>query len=246
MKRIVIHVTLAVTMVLGIVGCTSDEEKMLKLVRADLVAEIPSLENYTPLESTIEVAKNDYIYDSVIMEKGIIMAVVKDAIDSIIDELHDLSQSSYYSDLRLQTMMTGLNMCYLWHREWSAALDTVRLLAKNIDTTEVVGWRVTQRFKYNDSDGNPITIKTIHIINKELNRIIYREEPDIELVQKCHLMIDDATLNEKPPIHLGYKHFVAISPMGLDSIGALNMTEEGTPESIKVFTDVTERFTGKL
>ena len=83
MKRIVIHVTLAVTMVLGIVGCTSDEEKMLKLVRADLVAEIPSLENYTPIESTIEVAKNDYIYDSVIMEKGIIMAVVKDAIDTL-------------------------------------------------------------------------------------------------------------------------------------------------------------------
>lgn len=244
MKRKTIGITLGAIIMLGLAGCASKGEKMLKLVRADLAEQVPNLEDYTPLETLIDTAKNVYIYDSIIMQKGIVMAVAKDAIDSVIDELHNLDEYAFSHDFRIRMIMNGLNECYLWHRAWSSALDTVRMLASDIDTTQVIGWRVTQTFKYKDDNGDRSTMKTVHIIDKDIKRILYREQPDFEMVQKCYKMIDDATLYEKPPIYLGYRNFVAVSPMGIDSIGISELNENRTPESLKVFSELVERLGG--
>lgn len=176
-----------------LVSCSSKEEKAEKLIKNELSKTLYDFESYQPIETTVKEAKMSIYNDSACWRKGMALAYTMQLMVKYCDEYkkakehmdiwgRPTSYSSTYSD----------NQYYKYEKEYEENLEkgvaTGKLCKElagelkdyvaKLDTTEVIGWEVSHRFRCKTKGGYSSIGDYRYIISKDFKSILLREDKD--------------------------------------------------------------------
>jgi hypothetical protein len=182
-----------------IVGCKSNEEKAEELIKTELSKTLYDFESYSPVETTVTKAKHSVYTDTNYYKMTVKVNATFDLFTKSVVEAADLVEkmsiygppsyySSSYSDYQYyKYKKEGKEKI----KEAQKYLDLVKEYSKNlkdslktIDTTKIVGWEVTHRFRCKTKGGLPTFGNFRYVIDKDFKKIILEEDMDDESYEK--------------------------------------------------------------
>jgi len=174
-------------------GCQSKEEKAAELIKEELSKTLLDFESYQPIETKVKEAKLSLYNDTAFWRKGMALAYTMKQSSEYLDKAKEAKErmkiwgpptaySSSYSDEKY----------YEYKKEYedanSKALASAficKALAKTMkdsiakcDTTKVIGWEVSHRFRCKTRGGNSTIADYRYIIDKDFKTVLLREDTE--------------------------------------------------------------------
>ena len=193
MKKCVILLTIFAAF--SVTGCKSNEEKANELIRAELSKTLYDYESYQPIETTIKEAKNTLFNNKDAWKYASLFQLAFEEAKEYLEKAKDAQDymdiygpPSYYSSARsdrkyyeykkekeeyLEKTKNAYNLS-------SAMIDTLKVLNTKLDTTQIIGWEVSHRFRCKTKGGHSDIGNYRYIIDKEFENIILRMDLDDE------------------------------------------------------------------
>jgi len=174
-------------------SCKTNEEKAAELIKNELSKTLYDFESYSPIETSVNVAKISLYNDTALWNKGVMLAnYMKETLEYMdksekAKELMELwGKPSYYSSSYSD------NKYYKFKDEYTDAIAKVivegalcKVIAQElrdtlskIDTTQVIGWEVSHRFRCKTRGGNAAIGDYRYIIDKDFKKVLLREDKD--------------------------------------------------------------------
>ena len=176
-------------------GCQSKEEKAEELIKEELSKTLLDFESYQPIETKVKEAKLSLYNDTAFWRWGITLAIAMKQSSKYLDEAEDAKDrmniwgpptaySSSYSD----------NKYYEYKKEYEEArahalasafmckalANSMRDSIAQCDTSIVIGWEVSHRFRCKTRGGNSTIADYRYIIDKDFTEILLKEDTDDE------------------------------------------------------------------
>lgn len=174
------------------ISCASKEKKAEKLIKEELSETLLDFESYEPIKTKVVEAKQTMYNDTACRRKALLLyatmqvasGYMKDA-DKAKDHM-DIWTPSYYSTSYSRSQYTKYREEYLENTEkakltYGVAMSFGKELKKKIselDTTKVIGWIATHRFRCKNRGGNLTMGDYKYLIDKDFNEIIYSVDMD--------------------------------------------------------------------
>jgi hypothetical protein len=195
---------------LSLVGCVSKTQKAEELIKKELFKTLYDYESYEPIETVLEEASASYVYDSNVYVIGDEMAFLKESIDLLREKANENAEefkylSGYKLEIAKEKQYRLLDTCYYLSMMWYDKIDDLKHLCGQIDTTVVIGWKATHKFRCKSKDGTPNIVDKIFVFNRDIKNVLYKStegNPHDELVIT---LIDDVVKHENPPVCTAYK-----------------------------------------
>lgn len=174
-------------------GCRSKEEKAAELIKKELSKSLYDFDSYQPIETIVNEAKASIYNDSVCWAKGSTLAYgIKQAMEyaeqyeSAKEHMEIWGRPTYYSSTYSD------NQYYKYKKEYEDALEefiatgnackilaeSLKETAEKIDTTMVIGWEVSHRFRCKTKGGNSAIGDYRYIISKDFKSVLICEDVD--------------------------------------------------------------------
>lgn len=184
---------LPIVAALLLTGCQSKEEKADELIRKELFKTLYDFESYQPIETTIKEAKLNLYNDTAFWRLGAVLAYSMDQSMEHIEKSKEAENhmniwgpptaySSSYSDRRYyeyrNEYMEHLEKALEIGRTCKSLAGTMRDSLLQCDTTQVIGWEVSHRFRCKTRGGNLAIGDYRYIVDKDFENIILREDKD--------------------------------------------------------------------
>lgn len=176
-------------------GCQSKEEKAAELIKNELSKTLYDFESYQPIEIIVKEAKASIYNDTACWKDGGVLAYGMQQMMKYVNESKEAKEhmeiwgkptyySSSYSD----------SQYYKYKEEYEEALEkvidagkicksiAVRLKesAEKLDTTQIIGWEVSHRFRCKTKGGNSAIGDYRYIVDKDFKTVLLREDTDDE------------------------------------------------------------------
>lgn len=183
-------------------GCKSREEKVAELIKQEMFKTLYDFESYEPVETKIDSAFTSIYTDSVIKSYAYIACSLLDDVQEELDKVKDAqrtaeiwrdSYSSYgrskyekaYNKMREHLDDVKSKMSIV-----NSYTDSIRNASVDFKS-EFCGWRVKHRFRCKTKGGNFDLGDYVYIFNKEVTKIIYKEDPNDEYTKKVNGLIEE-------------------------------------------------------
>lgn len=192
MKKVLIPL-LAIPFILA--SCQSKEEKAAEIIKDELSKTLYDFESYQPIETIVKEAKATVYNDSACWHKGGLLAYGTKQMMENVDKMNEAKEHmeiwgppSYYSSTYSD------NKYYKYKSEYDKAVEDainsgkvckrvandLYEMIENLDTTQVIGWEVTHRFRCKTKGGHSTIGNYRYVIDKDFETIILREDCDDE------------------------------------------------------------------
>lgn len=176
-------------------SCQSKEEKAAELIREELSKTLYDFDSYNPIETTVKEAKASAFNDSTCWKKGALLAY---GMQQMLDNANKYEEAKEHMDIwgrpTCYSSSYSDNQYYKYKKEYEEALENTQKAHKvckkiamelkeyveSIDTTQVIGWEVSHRFRCKTRGGNSAIGDYRYIIDKDFKTIIIREDKDDE------------------------------------------------------------------
>jgi hypothetical protein len=174
-------------------GCQSKEEKAAELIKEELSKTLLDFESYQPIETTVKEAKLNLYNDTTFWRQGTALAYAMKKTNEYINKKKDAEErmniwgpptyySSSYSDKRYYeykkeydeanaSALSGIILC-------KAIAENIKDSIEKCDTSIVIGWEVSHRFRCKNRGGNSTIADYRYVIDKDLKTILLREDTD--------------------------------------------------------------------
>lgn len=169
-------------------GCKSREEKVLETIRGTMNKTLDDISSYEPIETTIDSLKNDIYGDTLViqwfhrmrLQDGVTREFHKKYLEAkkIFDiwdnpSMYRYSSFAYnkrkkaYEDMKIAQIGEAV-----LEESRKAYLDTLLTLTQN-HTGELYGWRVSHKFRCNNSEGTPSIRSHVYFMDIKCENIIF-------------------------------------------------------------------------
>ena len=196
---------------LTLAGCKSNEEKALELIEYDLERTLYDIESYSPIETGLteakEIAENDPICISKAIE--IVKSVNKSSeeMENAQDAQRSMeiwgaptSWSSSYSDQKFfqyrEDCQEHMELAAKALDDAKKQYDELKERIQQLDTTKVIGWEVTHRFRCRTRGGDAAIADFRYIIDENFTQILHRDDLDDEHIPHRNEVIGYAKTGE--------------------------------------------------
>lgn len=174
-------------------GCKSKEEKAAELIKDELSKTLYDFDSYQPIETIVIEAKANAYNDSACWRRGAALAY---GMQKMVEYINQASEAKDHMDIwgepSYYSSSYSDRQYYKYKRERDEAMDKAQqigLLCKNIaseikdsvsylDTTMVIGWEVSHRFRCKTRGGNSTIGDYRYIIDKDFKNVLLREDLD--------------------------------------------------------------------
>lgn len=214
MKKILI-----IAIAMAAVSCTSKEEKVAKLIEREMFETLVDFSSYEPIETNIEVLKNDLYGDTVIFDN---YKPLMDKMDEGIKYLNEFNLNLDLSEIYSSTRFYFASSKIKFKRYISNADESWEKAKKAINTVDSIvnvmqsrkldslqyGWVVTHKFRCKDSDGKSKIKEETFFINEKCNKIIRRAFFSYEFYKnEINNVFNDSVLIKKQLDDSEWKNF---------------------------------------
>ncbi len=190
MKKI-LFLLLASTVILA--SCKSNEEKAEELIKKELSKTLYDFDSYQPIETIVNEAKANVFNDTTCWHKAEVLAFGMEKTIEYANkctkakEYMDIygpptSYSSSYSDKQYYKYKAeceeALEEAQNSHRTCKRVALELKELVSKLDTTEVIGWEVTHRFRCKTKGGSAAIGNYRYVIDKDFETVLLREDTD--------------------------------------------------------------------
>ena len=172
-------------------SCQSKEKKAEELIKSELSKTLYDFDSYQPIETTVKEAKATIFNDTTCWKFGALLAYAMQETLECIKNANNAKEHmdiwgppSYYSSTYSD------NQYYKYKAEYEKANDeaftngmickaTASLIKKTVaklDTTKIIGWEVSHRFRCKTKGGNSDIGNYRYIIDTEFKNILLRED----------------------------------------------------------------------
>lgn len=186
------------------VGCKSNEEKAEELIKTELSKTLYDFESYSPVETTVREAKHSVYTDTNYYKMTIKVIAAFDLFSKSADEAVDLAEKmSIYGPPSYYSSSYSDNQYYKYKKEGKEKIEEAQKYLdlaieysknlkdslKTIDTTKIVGWEVTHRFRCKTKGGQSTLEDYRYVIDKDFKKIILQEDMDDESYEKIREIV---------------------------------------------------------
>lgn len=173
-------------------SCTSNEQKAERLIKADLEETLLDFDSYEPIKTTVIEAKVTMYNDTACRNKAAMLhAAMITAADFASQgeeakEHMDIWTPSHYATAYHRSQYVKYREEYISSMEkaqmaYSLAMRVGMELQQQIielDTSKVIGWDVSHRFRCKNRGGNPTIGDFRYLINTDFSEIIFSVDAD--------------------------------------------------------------------
>lgn len=177
-------------------GCQSKEEKAAELIKNELSKTLYDFESYQPIETIVKEANSNAYNDSACWMKA---ATLGYGMQQIIEYKEKSENAKEHRDIwgkpTYYSSSYSDNQYYKYNDEYIEALrkvidaysvcKTIAMELKDsvakLDTTQIIGWEVTHRFRCKTKGGNSAIGDYRYIIDKDFKKVILCEDTDSEI-----------------------------------------------------------------
>lgn len=205
-------------------SCTSKEERALSLIKNQLYDELVDLENYQPIEITIDSAFHTPHNDSVVLDYALRFTACFEVLTKTMKEINERNalyeqklkeieqQNAIVTNCPNQQLMllpppsdyleiqakndSALVLADICKNKCERYEDSIRWAASCIEY-EFIGWQAKHTFSCKLINEDPEILTWTYLFDKKITRIIDCEDDNHETFQKIHHFIDFALEDEK-------------------------------------------------
>lgn len=199
MKQILLFFTIAA---LAMVGCTSNEKKAEKLINDYMFKHLHDYDSYEIVETKIDTAYNMPQYNDSILN------LAMDAAEYLDDAHHFLSESeSAQSSMEIWSDGYSSYSRSKWRdarkeyiektEKYALSMDKaadkmleINRIASTLDNSQMIGWKVSHKFRSNNRAGNKMLGTYTFITDKDFKSIITNyDDEDEDLIELYEVIV---------------------------------------------------------
>ena len=164
MKKSIL-VLAAVIVAFTVTSCKSKEEKAAEeLIKQELSQVLYDFESYEPIETVVTEANNVPINDSACVNTALTVIVSENLIIKYLDE------ASYESKAE---RVDAIKKANIYIKKYSSSIDDLKIMTKNANPTETIGYNVEHTFYYKTKGGMSTVGHYRFVVDKKFERIIF-------------------------------------------------------------------------
>ena len=178
---------ISIMLAMLMVGCASNEQKAEKLIRADLEEILLDFDSYEPIKTTVKEAKQTMYNDTACRNKATVLkATMNVALEyakqgESAKEHMDIWTPSHYSTKYARAQYAKYREEYINNMEkGQAAYDLAMVIGRELkkkiaalDTSKVIGWSVTHRFRCKNRGGDHTIGEFRYLIDSDFSKVIF-------------------------------------------------------------------------
>lgn len=184
-------------------GCKSREEKVAELIKQDMFKTLYDFESYEPIETKIDSAFTSIYTDSTIIAYAYIARHFLDDVQDDLEKVKEAQRTAkIWSDSYSSYGRSEYEKAYNESKEYlekvnsnmsivNNYVDSIKAASSNF-VNEFCGWKATHRFRCKTKGGNFDLGDYIYIFDKDLKRIIHKEDANDDSNSKIKSLIDEA------------------------------------------------------
>lgn len=196
MKKYVILLTIFAAF--SVTGCKSNEEKANELIRAELSKSLYDFDSYQPVETIVKEAKNTAFNNEKCWQWASLANLYLDECHKHIEsskqaqEYMEIYTPSYYSSSRSDRKF------YKYKKEAEdyldkakecitkslMATDSLKSMKLKLDTTQVIGWEVSHKFRCKTKGGYATIGNYKYVIDEKFENILFHIDLDTDEYKK--------------------------------------------------------------
>ena len=92
--------------------------------------------------------------------------------------------SGYKLEIAKEKQYRLLDTCYYLSMMWYDKIDDLKQQCGKIDTTVVIGWKVTHKFRCKSKDGTPNIVDKIFVFDRDIKNVLYKNITSYSEIQK--------------------------------------------------------------
>lgn len=178
---------------LGFTSCKSNEDKANELIRAELSKTLYDFDSYQPIETIVQKAKNTTLNNKKCWDHAMLAILSLDMAAANIKKANEANEymeilgppTSYsssrsdreyeeYKDKKEEHIANGkINL-----KIFAKLTDSLKILKKELDTTQIIGWEVHHKFRCKTKGGYASIANYKYLIDKNFDKIIFQIDTD--------------------------------------------------------------------
>lgn len=192
MKRFLSFGIATMMVISSLSGCKSNEQKAEDLIRDYMFKHLHDYDSYEVVETKVDTAYNLPIFNPSIYATALDVKEIFDDMDGVKREMDSAQRSmDIWSDSWSSYSRREYNEA---KDKWTKAVDQyvgkmtliindlyeINAQIKEMDTSEVIGWLVSHKFRCNTRGGNKTLGNYTFVIDKDFKNIIFQLDDDDE------------------------------------------------------------------
>ena len=164
MKKFIL-ILAAVIVAFTVTSCKSKEEKAAEeLIKQELSHVLYDFESYEPIETVVTEANSVPINDSVCVNTALTAIECEELIIKYLDD------ASYGSKAE---RVDAIKKANIYIKKYSSSIDDLKIMTKNANPTETIGYNVEHTFCYRTKGGSLTVGHYRFVVDKKIERIIF-------------------------------------------------------------------------